>query len=153
MRSMMFHAMEARSNSPCIRFKRLRKSFGNIRDRAPSLEPLSRETRHSQGIEEFRSHARPKTTRNGNMIEVSEGDARSFETIANRRRGESRGIFNAVESLFLGGRDELAVTYQGRRGIRVIRIDAQNIQEKFRSRLQLAAASAAEPSERSALES
>src|SRR5437660_4293671 len=88
------------------------------------------------------------------MIEVRDGKARSFKTIANRRRGESSRIFDAVESLFLGSRDELAITHQCRRGIRVIGIDSQNIHKRNSApALQLAAASAAEPSERSALES
>src|SRR5579864_700265 len=107
MGSMMFHSMEPRSNSLWICFKRLRESFGNIGERDPSLGPFSREVRHSQGIEQLRSHTGPRIARNGNMIEVLESKARSFKTIANRRGRESSGIFDAVESLFLGSCDQL----------------------------------------------
>src|SRR5690242_7297800 len=147
MRAMMLHAMESRANPPAIRFESFGKRFRNGSKRGPRFGALSRKTRHANGVKQLGTHTRPRTARQSDVIDISQSDTGSFETIANRSNGKSRGIFDAIEALLFDRGHELAIADQCRGGIRVISIDAENVHTKLRPAAQLAAASAAESSE------
>src|SRR5579862_836684 len=124
---MVFDAVEPCPNTLGLCVKQFGKRFRNIRKAGPSLGPFFCKTRHAQGIEKLRPRSRPRIARDGNVIEISDGEARSFEAVANCRGGKSGGVFDAIESFLLNRRDELAIAHQCGRGIRVVSVDAQDI--------------------------
>ena len=126
MGSMVLDAVEPCPNALGIRVKQFGKRFRNIRKGGPSPGPFFCKTRHAQGIEEFRPRSRPRIAGYGNVIEIRESEARSFEAVANCSGGKSGGIFDAIESFFFDRSDQAAIHDNCRGRISVVGIDSKD---------------------------
>ena len=62
------------------------------------------------------------------MVHVPEANPGGLEAVADRRRREPRRVLHPVEPLLFDGRDQLAVGDQGRRGVPVIGVKAEDVQ-------------------------
>src|SRR5208283_1738911 len=84
-----------------------RRNTGEFRDYP---DALAGKGRHTQRIEQLGGKTRKRIARDRHVVNISEGEPRFLQAIANRRRGESGRIFDAIEAFFLDRSDKLAVT-------------------------------------------
>src|ERR1700676_701772 len=101
----------------------------NARKFLQDFDAVAREGGHAQGVEELGSQASVGIAGNGDVIDVGKRDPRFLQAIADRRSGKAGCVFDTVETLFLHCGNQLAIADQRRRGITVIRINAENIHE------------------------
>src|SRR5208282_4481742 len=83
--------------------------------------------RHAQGIEQLGGKTRKGIARDSYVINISEGEARFLQAIADRGCGESRRIFDAIEAFLLDRGNQPAVTNQRCGGVAVVRIDSEYV--------------------------
>jgi hypothetical protein len=127
MRLVMFDAMKLRSDSRRAGVHRLRQRFGDAGKFRQDFGAFACKRRHEQSIKKFSKKPRVGIARHRDVVNLFECDARFLQAIANRGGGKSRGIFYAIETLFLDGGNQPAIADQRRGSVSVIRIDAQNI--------------------------
>ena len=70
---------------------------------------------------------RRRIARDAHVLNLFDVDARRAQTILNRPRGKAGAVLDAIEALFLDGRDQPTVFDQRRRRITVIGIDAEDV--------------------------
>src|SRR5579875_1567266 len=126
MRSVMLDAMK--TGAEC--FRSHAEFFGkldvNSRKFLQHANAFEGKTWHADGKSQFRSEARPRIARNGNVIDVWQLRAGRVQAELDRARGKARSVFDAIEPLLFDGGNQLAVHNDGSRGIGVICVDPQN---------------------------
>ena len=65
---------------------------------AQYLRALDGETGHPQGVIQFGSHACPGIARDGNVVDLTDREARFRKAMAYCLRGESRRVLHPVET-------------------------------------------------------
>ena len=93
---MMFDAMKFRADPVQVASKRLGQRFRDALKFQEDFGASARERGHAQRIEYFPPQPRVGVSRHGHVDDFRERQTRLFQTIADRLRGKSRGILDAV---------------------------------------------------------
>src|SRR5213596_904262 len=86
---------------------------------------LGRKIFYALRIEYFPPQPRVGVSRHGHVVDFRARQTRLFQTIADRLRGKSRGILDAVKSLLFDGGDQTAVAHNRRGSVSVVGINPE----------------------------
>src|SRR5207302_8673117 len=127
MRLMMFDAVKFRADPEQVASKRLGQRFRDALKFQEDFGASARDRGHAQRIEYFPPQPRVGVSRHGHVVDFRERQTRLFQTIADRLRGKSRGILDAVKSLLFDGGDQTAVAHNRRGSVSVVGINPEDV--------------------------
>lgn len=78
-----------------------------------------------RGVQNLLVQVRRRVARDADVVDVLDRDARGLQAVADRLHGKAGAVLEAVETLLLGGSDELSVAHNGGGGVAVIGVNPQ----------------------------